>query len=82
MVMAVILYLATSGRVTVSQDEIHEVMHKARGVIENKQSTDVESPPPPRVWVSGGVLRTSTRSTLIRRSESVLRYEHTLSRYK
>jgi hypothetical protein len=27
-VMGVIMYLATSGRVTVSQDEIHEVMHK------------------------------------------------------
>jgi hypothetical protein len=36
-----------------------------RGGIENKHSTNVESPPPPpRVCMSGGLLRTSTRPTM------------------
>jgi hypothetical protein len=39
---------------------------EAGGVMENKHSTEVESPPPPpRVYISiGGVLRTSSRPTL------------------
>jgi len=50
---------------------------RGRGVIENKHSTDVESPPPPL----GDLLRTSTRPTLNGQTESARLYEQSPSRY-
>jgi len=60
-----LLVVVSIGVTTYATDLFTQILDEAWGGLENKHSTDVESraPPPPRVCVSGGVLRASTRLT-------------------